>query len=275
MKNKTNKIICGCLSLLLLTSTGCGTLSGAKPIVYDSAKKSAELLYFKSSDEGLDFFLNDYYKRHAGWINEEGQDQKVNSVTAGVTGKQFFWQEWMSLAYYPFNSREGFETDRIEGLRKLLSGVPVDRYGYVWQESDLVRPAESHLNSGEHRMGWPFPTSFHSEGYSRSWDFNGEDATNWTSNIGAELGDGIFSGIVENAVEKVEFVSPTPENYADEICAYYSPLLEIDLRMYTPDSQNIEDVYVWYTTNDSPEWSEDRRHSPTNAPQNCGVRYEA
>ena len=50
-------------------------------------------------------------------IYEDGKDQKVSSVSAGVTAQQFFWQEWMSLAYYPFNSREGFETDRIEGLR--------------------------------------------------------------------------------------------------------------------------------------------------------------
>lgn len=259
MKNNMNKIICSALALLMLASTSCGTV--AETVNYDTQKKSAELLYFKSSDEKLDFFLNDYYKRHAGWINEEGQDQKVNSVTAGVTGKQFFWQEWMSLAYYPFNSREGFETDRIEGLRNLLSGVPVDRYGYVWQESDMVRPASSTLHSGEHRMGWPFPTSYHSGGQSRSWDFNGEDQTNWSSNIGATLSDGLLSGIVENGVESVEFVSPTPEHYTEEICAYYSPLLEIDLRMYTQDSDKIKDVYVWYTTAESPEWSEDKRVS--------------
>ena len=259
MKNNMKRIICGALSLLTLISTGCGTANNRAP--YDPAKKSEELLYFKSSDEQLDFFLNDYYKRHAGWINEKGQDQKVNSVTAGVTGQQFFWQEWMSLAYYPFNSRDGFETDRIEGLRRLLSGVPVDRYGYVWQESDLVRDANSTLHTGEHRMGWPFPTSYHSDGQSRSWDFNGNDQTNWSSNIGATVSKGLLSGDVESGMESIEFVSPVPKNLTYEICSYYAPLLEIDLRMYTGDSNKIEDIYVWYTTADSPEWSEDKKVS--------------
>ena len=119
------------LALTMLATTACGgkatpTLNASS---YNYQKESAELTYFKSSDESLDFFLNDYFKRHSGWIDGNGMDQKVNSVTAGVTAKQFFWQEWMSLAYYPINSRDGFETDRIAGLRKLLSGVPVDRYG--------------------------------------------------------------------------------------------------------------------------------------------------
>ena len=247
------------LALMMLTSTACRkeepTLNAS---TYTYQKESAELTHFKSSDESLDFFLNDYFKRHSGWIDENGMDQKVNSVTAGVTAKQFFWQEWMSLAYYPINSRDGFETDRVEGLRKLLSGVPVDRYGYVWQETDEVRAADSTLSTGEHRMGWPFPTSANAGGMSISWDFNGNDATAWSSNIGASLKDGVFGATVNEPVSSVEFTSPVPRNATEEICAYYTPLLEIDLRMYTPDADNIEDVRVWYTTASSPNWSEDK-----------------
>ncbi len=261
--NKTLKR-CACVvfALLMLSMTAC---SESKKKInasnYTYQKESEQLTYFKSSDEELDFFLNDYFKRHSGWIDENGLDQKVNSVTAGVTAQQFFWQEWMSLAYYPINSQDGFETDRIKGLRKLLSGVPVDRYGYVWQESDEVRPADSTLSSGEHRMGWPFPTSANTDGMSISWDFNGHDATEWTSNIGATIKDGLLTASVDEPVSNIEFTSPVPRNAAEEICAYYTPLLEIDLRMYTPDADNIEDVYVWYTTNESPDWSEDKKVS--------------
>ena len=31
--------------------------------------------------------------------------------------------------------------------------------------------------------------------------------------------------------------------------------------MYSADSNNIEDIYVWYTTEKSPEWSEDKKVS--------------
>ena len=261
-----NKTLKRCMyaffALLMLSMPACSNnAKKTNASNYTYRKESEELTYFKSSDSDLDFFLNDYFKRHSGWIDENGMDQKVNSVTAGVTAKQFFWQEWMSLAYYPINSREGFETDRIAGLRELLSRVPVDRYGYVWQESDEVRNADSTLSSGEHRMGWPFPTSANSDGMSISWDFNGNDATDWTSNIGASVKDGLFFATVNEPTSEIEFTSPVPRNATEEICAYYTPLLEIDLRMYTPDSDNIEDVYVWYTTTSSPEWSEDKKVS--------------
>ena len=250
------------LALLSLFATmaacGGGTVNASN---YTYQKESAELVHFKSSDSELDFFLNDYFKRHSGWIDENGLDQKVNSVTAGVTAKQFFWHEWMSTAYYPFNSFDGFAEDRIAGLRTQLTSVPVDEYGYVWQETDAVRPVDSNLSSGEHRMGWPFPTSKDTGNMAISWDFNGEDNTYWESNINATVKDGMFSAVVDSPMDSIEFVSPEPKKKSQRICAYYAPLLEIDLRMYTPDADNIEDVYIWYTTDESEEWSEDKRVS--------------
>ena len=267
---KISKLLSGSMAALIFLSVGAGCNDKGDggnesvtytPVNYTYQKQSDHLVHFSSSDESLDFFLNDYFKRHAGSIYEEGLDQKVSSVSAGVNAQQFFWQEWMSLAYYPITSTQDDSIDRIAGLRRLLSGVPVDRYGYVWQESDTVRDALSTLTSGEHRMGWPFPTSANSDGMSRSWDFNGKDASEWTSNIDAKIVNGLFSATVEEAVDHVEFTSPVPANDMEEICAYYTPLLEIDLRMYTSDSDNIEDVYVWYTTADEPDWSEDKRVS--------------
>ena len=258
--NKTMKkyLFAGC-SLALAALVGCGGVTpslNADGYVYQ--KESEEMVLFKSSNEALDFFLNDYTKRHSGWVEENGLDQRVNSVVAGKDAKQFFWQEWMSLSYYWFNSFDAYGEDRIAGLRKMLSGVPVDEYGYVWQETDSVRNALSTLSSGEHRMGWPFPTSANSGGSSQSWDFNGNDRSVWDSNIGAEEQSGVFKGIVEQPMEKIVFTSPMPKNLSEEITAYHTPLLEIDLRMYTKDADKIDDILVWYTTADSPEWSEEK-----------------
>ena len=246
------------LSVTLSFSFGCKKEKGEQQTNYSYTKDSAELLHFESSDKELDFFLNDYLKRHAGVI-ENGQDQKVASVTAGVNAVQFFWQEWNSMSYFWHNSRDGFATDRIEGIRKIHSNIPVDDYGYVWQESDEVRPNNSTLASGEHRMGWPFPTSANVVG-STSWDFNGTSTENpWFSeyvkggesyeNTDAKLFNGLLQTDV-NGVESLAFISPL-EDYSR---AYYSPLLELDVRMYSEDANNIEDIIVHYTTSNSSEW---------------------
>ena len=262
-KNTITKILTSLALASVFMFSACGepTIDNNSPNKpYSYSKDSEELLFFESSDAELDAFLNDYFKRHSGYIDESGMDQKVNSVTAGVSAKQFFWQEWNAMSYYWYNSYDGYATDRIEGIRKILSNIPVDDYGYVWQETDAVRDALSNTNSGEHRMGWPFPTSYNVKG-STSWDFNGESTESaWTSrysangeyydNENAKLHGGLYTTDVEG-VSSVEFTSPIN----DYTIAYYSPLLEIDLRMYTADCENIEDIIVSYTSTRSPEWS--------------------
>ena len=244
-------------------------------------KQSDGLVYFHSSDDDLNFFLNDYFKRHAGNIYENGEDQKVSSVSAGFTSEEFFWQEWFSLAYYPISSMQDGGTSRIEGLREKLATVPVDEYGYVWQNTDAVRDVYSTLATGEQRMGWPFPTSAdmvytvsssylwythtYESTYSTSWDFNGEDRkSGWTSNISASVANGLLSGSVSNQTSNITFTSPTlNSSYTDGntnstsawknwtysttcMVAYYAPLLELDVRI--DDASGVEDIRVHYTS---------------------------
>ena len=243
-------------------------------------KYSDDNTYFRSSDADLDFFLNDYFTRHATGITKNDEDQSVNSVIAGENAEEFFWWEWFSTAYYIMDTDAGF--DRIEGLREKLATVPVDDYGYVWQNTDAVRDAMSTLASAEHRMGWPFPTAnemvvtesiktsllgsatnYITKGYSTSWDFNGNDRTAWSSNVGAALdGAGLFKGTA-NGANKVTFSSPTlPQTHTikkygitsvtvyDEpaIYTYYAPLLELDVRMSNAD--NVKDIVVYFKTNE-------------------------
>ena len=262
MNKNLRRFWCAALALCMLTATSCSWLEKKTSYSINNylyEKQSENLVYFSSSDSDFDFFLNDYFKRHAGGIYENGLNQKVISAEPGLTSQQLFWQEWMSMAFYPISSLAGDTNERIEGMRELLSGVPVDRYGYVWQQSDLALDVNSTVSHGEHRMGWPFPTSNHSGGMSTSWDFNGEDRTQWSSNVDAEVLSGLFTATVENKTN-IEFVSPALKT-AESISAYYAPLLEIDVRMYSSEPDNIEDIYVWYTTGKSPEWSEDKRVS--------------
>ena len=206
MNKNWRRFCCASLALSMFAATSCSLFNGndkdsdkayysVNDYVYE--KESENLVHFSSTDSDFDFFLNDYFKRHAGGIYENGLNQKVISAEPGLTSQQLFWQDWMSMAFYPISSLQGDNNVRIEGMRDLLSGVPVDRYGYVWQQSDLVLDINSTVLHGEHRMGWPFPTSNNSDGMSTSWDFNGEDTSQWSSNVGAELSGGLFTATVE------------------------------------------------------------------------------
>ncbi|MBR2646329.1 MAG: hypothetical protein IKD47_02055, partial [Clostridia bacterium] len=235
------------------------TIGAADRIV--GGKVNDETLYFYSSDEELDFFLNDFFKRHSGYI-EDGVNMKVNSVTAGVNSEEFFSHEWMSMAYYWYNSDDGYAEDRIAGLRKFLSSVPVDDYGYVWQSNDKVLPDNAAYDSSYHRMGWPIPHAGTLK--TAHWDFNGSgDSGNWSSNVGASVSNGLYKATLSNQSSNITFSSnsftsaglfASTQNYT-----YRAPLLQMDIRI--ADATNVEDIYVWYTTSSSKSFSEDKKVS--------------
>ena len=93
MHKKIKHILCLALTLPTVFATACGggneSASDSEKVYYNAndyqyEKKSDNLVYFESSDSQLDFFLNDYFKRHAGGIYENGLNQKV--ISAGLYG---------------------------------------------------------------------------------------------------------------------------------------------------------------------------------------------
>lgn len=213
-------------------------------------KVEEETLHFNSSDVDLDFFLNDFFKRHSGYTDENGYNMKVNSTIAGVSSEEFFSHEWMSMAYYWYNSDDGYAEDRIAGLRKFLSSVPVDDYGYVWSSNDKVLPNDATYDASIHRMGWPIPHA----GTTRTvaWEFNG-GSENWTSNISATSQDNLLTANVSGQSEKITFTSPSNIKSVGatsvNVTATRAPLMQIDIRI--DDATNVEDIYVYYATGSS------------------------
>ena len=233
---------------------------GAANNTYD--KESEETLHFASSDEDLDFFLNDYFKRHSAYV-EDGENLKVNTAIGGVNSQEFFSHEWMSMAYYWYNSFEGYvdekgnNQDRIAGLRQFLSSVPVDDYGYVWSSNDRVRDADSEVSTGEQKMGWPFPNNDTVK--TSHWEFN-SGSESWSSNIGATASGGLYTKNVSNQSSNITFTSNSFASWTSKkIYTFYAPLLEFEVRI--DDATNIEDIYVWYSTSSSTSFSDDKKVS--------------
>jgi len=242
--------------------------------IVDYTKTSKELLKFQSSDSNLDFFLNDYFKRHVGLIDEKGEDFAVNTLRAGSTTTNMFYQEWTSLALSWFNSYDGLETDRLEGQRNRISSIPVDDYGYVWDDNDNVRENNAEINDGMHSMGWPFPTSANSDDCSTSWIFNSTDEPSWTSNFNAKLNyssstDGLFYGH-SNSTSSFEMTSNLLSN-RKSIVPYYAPYIELDLRMYLANPEDVDDVYLYFKTSREGEFSNDKC---LKASEVCALNYD-
>lgn len=258
MNQRKRGFVLASLSLLLLSSCGNKEITYTP---YSYTKESEKMLSFSSSDEGLDFFLNDYFKRHVGYVDPEGNDWKVTSVKAGVNAKEFFWQEWSTLMYDYFDSANGLESNRLEGIRNRQRTIPVDRYGFVWGSDDETKPLTQDVaQNNRHSMGWPFPTSAESEGFAQSWDFNSVDEK-WTSNIEAAQNQGLLMGQTDEAgLNRIDFISPLLDK-DHTIFTWHAPFLELDLRMYTVDASSIDDVYVYYKTSASEDWSEEKRVS--------------
>ena len=247
--------------LLVISSTLLLTSCGSK-VVPELPKEEAELLNFVSSDESLDTFLNDYFRRHVGYITEDGVDMAVNTIKPGTRVDGIFNQEWNTQSLMYWNSFDSLSTDRQRSVRECLQSIPVDNYGYVWDGTDKVRAtdpmASVDTQNGVHSMGWPFPNvEKSSQGYSTAWNFNGlDEADPWTSNFGAELDKGMLVGNAFNE-SILEFESPTLKK-SRSIIPYHAPYIDLDLRYISNDYKNIDDIYVYFQNVGDTDYSNDK-----------------
>lgn len=224
------------------------------------AKTSDSSLVFASSDEEMSFFLNDFYMRHMGYEDENGTDYGVTTVKPGEDTTNTFYQEWMSKSLLWYNSKDGLNTDRYEGQKAILENIPVDEFGYVWCDTDEVRPNAAPEADQYHRMGWPFPTSAdaNSNGYSTSWTFNADESgkPTWTSSFGAakDSEQNMMVGTFANQSSISYEVKMS--SYSDAITPYFAPWIELDLRMQLENPENVDDVYLYFTNSKNEAFSD-------------------
>ncbi len=222
-------------------------------------KVGNDLVNFQTSDKAMNDFLNNYFVRHIGYVDEYNTDYAVTTVKPGETAVDTFYQEWMAKSLFWFNSETALDTDRYNGQKEILADRIVDEYGYVWCNDDSVRQNNAQEYDGKHSMGWPFPSSRegNSFGYSTSWIFNekNENSYNWSSDFDASVDteQGMMIGNFANKSSVSFNVNITKT--ADAIVPYFAPWLEIDLRMDLDKPENVEDVYIWFTNSSSENFS--------------------
>ena len=250
------KVLSLIISAFLLFSLGaCNGEKNENKAQASYVKLSESELYFHSSDEKLDLFLNDYYKRHS----RASLDYAVNGMELGTSGS--CWKDWesMSLLWYD-STTENFRSDSFALIRQWLYSIPVDDYGYVWSSASSEKASVNPGDGNTFGMGWPFPNygsdaqndwEFNSRNNKQGWNAESDGTISATSTYLGQpcyVSEGFYSLAVENATEVSYYLS------GKNIQTKNNPFLEFDLRWAlggTFENCFVDDIYVSFKTKDS------------------------
>ena len=229
--------------------------------IYQYSKDVSDMVYFKSSDAGLDRFLNDFNRRHLRYDEE--------AIGIGPLGRSpSYGKEWDALSLMYFNSSKvNFPEDRTAIIKKWLDSVYIDRFGYVWTKLDEPRRGKSHYYFGQ---GWPFPTndSVYSKGRSAGWDFNASNAEGWT--IKSQTSAGVDTPVQPSlsfADGRMLIHSQNGNNLVFEktgldVWPFNAPFIGYDMRLTdlngSGTDSHIDDIQVWFQTNEEATWTADK-----------------
>lgn len=250
MRSKKQMVVAAAAALLTLcVSCGKPSTSATESEKYEYYDYNAvhrsdnRNLTFYSSDTGLDDFLNDYRERHM-----RDTDDRIHSHPVGAGGTA--WKEWESMigSWWDASSDNGTMTSQFatqDWLRRWLINPKQDKQGYIWADegNDLASWA----------MGWQFPD--YNQG-GEMWNFEKDgDADGWiVSGAASEVRESCLVATADGSAASVEITSPQTE-----IGTLVAPFLRMCFYFVPFGGCEIDDLYVYYKTEKSPDWSEDKK----------------
>ena len=255
MKKRCSRIISVVLLLTVSFSfIGCASGIGMNVDKTDDLALK-EGLYFDSSDESFDAFLNDYYSRHI-------RDNNQNSIGTMREGTRGWWYNVSSIYSSFFNSTEsnlnGYS--QLDTLVSYLDNWYVADDGSVFDQALITNFYGTQSRDQSYGIGWPFVSGQRTANYSA--EFTGKlDAesntykndTGWTINgsedEGSFSGDGFWNYNFNGTIgESIVYESPTLNESVE-----YAPFVEIALQIKDLSSDggfypNIEDIILSWKT---------------------------
>ena len=221
-------------------------------------KQSKDLLYFDTNDEGLNVFLNDYFRR-----NFRFDDDRLGFLSLG--NSPFFDKEWETQSLLWFDSTGNVvNDDRHQLILDCLEKIPIDKNGYVWCNYPVLQPNVGPLSSIT-KYNWAFPDAGNSNGYSKYYEFNSNgNVQNFTSDL-AEMTtqNGLLVMSDNSGKSELTLYSPVGNapNYQN-IRAFHAPIIDVDIRIYDNNNlgteSDIEDIYFYWKRVGDADWSEER-----------------
>ena len=268
MKKLLPVALCG----VLLVCGGCGKQEEAyTPYDYDATHDSADsVLRFFSSDNSLDAFLNEFFERHM----RNNPDLRIHTFPIGAA--QPIWKEWESMigSFWDSSSKTldpyYATNDWVKNWLKLDYMSVQDRQGYISTSTGVT--------STDWGQGWAFP-NYHSNRVSPFGEEFTKGANGWTGDAGtkvsaetsnefnvAETLDGkaehVLRAETDGAADELTVLSPELAAGKFLTHAFYSPFLNFSWKYdVTGGLENVEDLYVYFQTEDDPTWTKEKRMS--------------
>lgn len=253
---------------LLFASAGCSsgtfgqspaeTSSGTSVDMYDYTVRHSsydKVLRFFSSDSDMDAFLNDYFMRHMRYT--EG---RIHDFPIGAG--QPVWKEWETMIGCFWDASTENLTSHYATNRWIREWLTLDymsrqdRQGYI-STSDGI-------GSDDWGQGWAFPgytqnsQKFNSDFLTDTEGWTGEGKTTVTQQS-SDGGEGYLKASVSSA-DEIVLLSPVIRE-GKGTNAFYSPFLHFSWQLQLDegsDGGDIDDLYVYFRTENSPEWSDDK-----------------
>lgn len=205
---------------------------------YEASHESdSRILSFYSSDDDLDYVLNDYLERHMRY-NEETQ---IHNFPIGEGRSD--WKEWeaMAASFWDASAANGtlpstYATKDI--VTRWLQNPNIDSQGYVMPDSG---------GANSWGLGWEFPAG------SPTYEFS-SDNEGWT------VGENSFmsvsnSKITATATSASEITIESP--YIGKI-AVAMPFVKITFGINVTNPSAIDDLYIYFKTDKDDEYDEDK-----------------
>ncbi len=216
---------------------------------------------FASSQNGLHDFLNEYAERHM----RDNPVTRVGTASVGYSTRAA-WREWDSMigGWWDASNTNGtmsenFATNDAVNTWLELDSAPkdkiksavsiVDNQGYVWGE-------QSANLQNSWGMGWAFP-SYKDGGI--GWDFGSDkELEDWTvldsENLETTRAASKLKLSTKNAVSQISI-----ETNKFKLNPAYTPFLRVGFMFDTTVAGvELDDLYVEWTTSDSPQYSSDK-----------------
>ena len=243
-----------CAFIFLFSACASGGVEKEISVGYLYEKQSAERLYFYSSDEKLDTFLNDFYLRHS----RSQEETAINDMQLGTGGTA--WKSWETMSLVWFDSTNtNFRKDSFSLLKQWLYSAPVDDYGYCWSNMVALEQSDVTPAGNNFGMGWPFPNYDGSNMY--DWEFNGyktNDTEGWSVETDGNLTSSIIgNGLWTNKIQNSSHITFSRDMGSYGIPTDEAPYLEMDIRwcvdgLFTDNS--VDDIYLSWQVQGSNEW---------------------